>query len=1515
MVPHFLNYSLISIMSTRTIHEACLVNDWELCIDLLEADSALVDDVDSYGRSPLHICAAYGSDEACAVLIEYGARMDLPEYESGYTPLHTSLYFRHLKITLLLLKAGADIGDRVAHAYMNESSEKEDCRIHTDVCCKRDKYRSIRDVLAWKKNVDHEGLSPLDLLSTILTPSLKRAKRALNCTSIVTFGKADYPLGVELPNLKSHVYKPKTIDTLSEIQESDIVKVAASKFMSAALTKDGAVYTWGYGKGGRLGHGDITVNTGNTSTAIPFPRQVIALKGHIVTGIALAESHVLAVTHGGSVFAWGSNKYGQLGLGTNISNTGTIYTNPNGNSGDKAKDDEDTSTTSAVGEGSMCSEPCQIYSLKKQRIIGIAAGDNHSVAFNDNGEVWCWGSNSKGQLGLKPTANSNSTQNMVVYTPKQLHIGNKSNKAACQPILQVSAGPYSTLILRKIRDETEIEHNINRGYSERQPLKSISEVYQFGYGNPIPTRVNFSNNSHRSKELTEPTPNKYGYITSIQPCATNHAVNIIQVSAGKYHNVALSSASLVYTWGLNADMLGHTTRVGMSTSGEQITTPVNPSRNITSPRVVQGLLTENGGGPIKYVCAAGGNRTCAISESGDLYTWGATSITQQGVLGHGKGSSYAPVPKRVMGVKRAVQVACGENHTLVLLSAAMPPLPLDDIVTTTTSTKNDGKSTDMAYSSNTNSKGNRYSDKSRRRRSNSQFDDLESDHDSDSDHELHSTIMNDASFEGEVFNGTIADDHRDDGNDDGETYSTVCSLKNLCERKLAKSISLQTAIPLLAIAERADASHLLNFATNFIDMNLDAILMHARQADLDCLIEGYDSVCNHYKRTLSMENGSIDFSYMDNNGQSTETPKHHYQPPVNGERIRRKSSGSFGSFNDLLALNGRETPTKESLPTDLAIGTGGDDKEEDGADSAGGKALHDDKDLLRLPPKTGATSAGLDSVNGVKKRIRALKKKLTVIEAIEGKMITSKKSSPPTIPCIPETTMSDTEGEDCKNNVLSKEQLEKVSKKGLFQGELKRLALILTRLEAEEVVRGKAQALRAAGDTKSVKQVKSPSRAGKGGKVPSSPSRSTKLTSSPKALRRAVPPSFEEWGAMLAAPTTSNANTNNNNKKNRCDKKPVNVWSARMKPFPPTDVSNTTGSRSLSSSNADGSTVLSPCESPVLSQRKGSASSSCSSNMSNEEMSRSFEVVQSSVDGRRGPSIVETELTTKNSIVIPMRQPSTSEVHNSTTGAVSHLPDALTIPAQTKSKTIGYNISSFLVLGKGNNGQETIKGTVKTPQKAPEPVCPWRTPNSGGKTDREGSIGGSFGETPGPPIRMMDIEAEESARMSAALAPSTGSQGSRGGGKAWFIADSTQVASVDTLFRQEEEEAELAESLRLIEQMEAQEREMARMEAMRIANCKSKGKKDRRSNSQTSPGNGRNSPEKAFGNEASQSRKGKKGGKGGGEKKKNATASSSSGKKGKGSGPIEGHVSSTVTSTSNESLNVNAAVFVPGQSF
>lgn len=54
-------------------------------------------------------------------------------------------------------------------------------------------------------------------------------------------------------------------------------------------------------------------------------------------------------------------------------------------------------------------------------------------------------------------------------------------------------------------------------------------------------------------------------------------------------------------------------------------------------------------------------------------------LALQGVLGHGYGK-YQPVPKRVLGVKRAIAVAAGEDHTLVLQAAFVPPLPLADLV-------------------------------------------------------------------------------------------------------------------------------------------------------------------------------------------------------------------------------------------------------------------------------------------------------------------------------------------------------------------------------------------------------------------------------------------------------------------------------------------------------------------------------------------------------------------------------------------------------------------------------------------------------------------------------------------------------------------------------------------------------------------------------------------------------------------------------------------------------------------
>jgi alpha-tubulin suppressor-like RCC1 family protein len=50
---------------------------------------------------------------------------------------------------------------------------------------------------------------------------------------------------------------PCRIDAL---QSLDVTSVAAAKFHSAAITASGAVYTWGFGRGGRLGHPDFDIH-------------------------------------------------------------------------------------------------------------------------------------------------------------------------------------------------------------------------------------------------------------------------------------------------------------------------------------------------------------------------------------------------------------------------------------------------------------------------------------------------------------------------------------------------------------------------------------------------------------------------------------------------------------------------------------------------------------------------------------------------------------------------------------------------------------------------------------------------------------------------------------------------------------------------------------------------------------------------------------------------------------------------------------------------------------------------------------------------------------------------------------------------------------------------------------------------------------------------------------------------------------------------------------------------------
>ena len=81
--------------------------------------------------------------------------------------------------------------------------------------------------------------------------------------------------------------------------------------------------------------------------------------------VETTESHTLMLRADGTVWSYGSNTYGELGINSNVSTD----------------------------------EPTQVEFPEGTVIVDIAAGEFHSMALDENGYVWTWGRNNYYHLG------------------------------------------------------------------------------------------------------------------------------------------------------------------------------------------------------------------------------------------------------------------------------------------------------------------------------------------------------------------------------------------------------------------------------------------------------------------------------------------------------------------------------------------------------------------------------------------------------------------------------------------------------------------------------------------------------------------------------------------------------------------------------------------------------------------------------------------------------------------------------------------------------------------------------------------------------------------------------------------------------------------------------------------------------------------------------------------------------------------------------------------------------------
>jgi E3 ubiquitin-protein ligase HERC3 len=156
-------------------------------------------------------------------------------------------------------------------------------------------------------------------------------------------------------------------------------KIAAGHYHACAILTENAVKCWGENAHGQLGVGDLEDRgdePGEMGNALPFVDLDTDLR---IRELALGRDHSCALFGANFVKCWGSNEYGQLGLGDTIDRGG--MSDDMGNALPLVRISED------------------------QTITSLTAGSEHTCALLSDGSVRCWGRNHFGQLGLGHTDN------------------------------------------------------------------------------------------------------------------------------------------------------------------------------------------------------------------------------------------------------------------------------------------------------------------------------------------------------------------------------------------------------------------------------------------------------------------------------------------------------------------------------------------------------------------------------------------------------------------------------------------------------------------------------------------------------------------------------------------------------------------------------------------------------------------------------------------------------------------------------------------------------------------------------------------------------------------------------------------------------------------------------------------------------------------------------------------------------------------------------------------------------
>ncbi|VEN73243.1 hypothetical protein EPICR_140004 [Candidatus Desulfarcum epimagneticum] len=373
-----------------------------------------------------------------------------------------------------------------------------------------------------------------------------------------------------------------------EAKERGVIHFGHACESSFAVKKDGSLWAWGRNSQNSLGI--------NSTKDQSIPIQVPGIDGEgklkgvkAVDGMKGWDSYkhtfALALLEGGRICGWGGNNYGQLGTGNTTQRPHPTYV---------MKDENN---------------------VFEENALQVAVGEVHGAALTEDGRVWSWGNNTHGELGVGTTGNKKD-----YYYPQKVDIDQAVEITACQHNIFIrkedgtlwgtgwnsfgDLGQGDTAHRNTFVQIPGLEHIVAVSGGSHHTLALDAHGHVWAWGHNTYGQVGNNAKTHQKSPVR---------VVSPSGSAGEYLEDVIAISAGDWHSMAVKADGTVWNWGaygqgrLGRALSGHQTRPGQVRFGDE-------SVFLLGIRRVLG----------------GHNTSFAVDEDGVLWSWGQGNNGERG---------------------------------------------------------------------------------------------------------------------------------------------------------------------------------------------------------------------------------------------------------------------------------------------------------------------------------------------------------------------------------------------------------------------------------------------------------------------------------------------------------------------------------------------------------------------------------------------------------------------------------------------------------------------------------------------------------------------------------------------------------------------------------------------------------------------------------------------------------------------------------------------------------------------